>query len=170
MTNSTGISPLRQRMIDDMVARGLVPQTQKGHVRACKRFAAFLKRSPDTATADDVRLFQLHLIESGAQHLQSQPHHDRGAVPVAGDAAPARPRGRDLSHQGAAEDSAGPECRRGQAAVDDGAEPQGPRAAQHRLWLRVCAPARWSASRSSTSTARRDHSRRASRRAARIAM
>jgi integrase/recombinase XerD len=65
MTNSTGISPLRQRMIDDMVARGLVVQTQKGHVRACKRFAAYLKRSPETATADDVRLFQLHLLESG---------------------------------------------------------------------------------------------------------
>ena len=65
MTNSTGISPLRQRMINDMVARGLVPQTQKGHVRACKRFAAYLKRSPELATADDVRLFQLHLIESG---------------------------------------------------------------------------------------------------------
>ena len=65
MTNSTGISPLRQRMIDDMVARGLVPQTQKGHVRACKRFAAYLKRSPELATADDVREFQLHLLESG---------------------------------------------------------------------------------------------------------
>ena len=65
MTNTTGISPLRQRMIDDMVARGLGPQTQKGHIRACKRFAAYLKRSPELATADDVKLFQLHLIESG---------------------------------------------------------------------------------------------------------
>ncbi len=65
MTNSTGISPLRQRMIDDMVARGLVAQTQKGHIRACKRFAAYLKRSPEQATADDVKLFQLHLMESG---------------------------------------------------------------------------------------------------------
>ena len=62
---STTISPLRQRMIEDMIARGLVAQTQKGHIRACKRFAAYLKRSPETATADDVRAFQLHLIESG---------------------------------------------------------------------------------------------------------
>ncbi len=54
MTNSTGISPLRQRMIDDMVARGLVPQTQKVHIRACKRFAAYLKRSPEMASADDI--------------------------------------------------------------------------------------------------------------------
>ena len=52
MTNSTGISPLRQRMIDDMVARGLVAQTQKGHIRGCKRFAAYLKRTPELATAE----------------------------------------------------------------------------------------------------------------------
>lgn len=60
------ISPLRQRMIEDMNARKLGPQTQKSHIRSCKRFAAYLKRSPDTATTDDVRLFQLHLTETGA--------------------------------------------------------------------------------------------------------
>jgi len=65
MTTGT-ISPLRQRMIEDMNARKLCEGTQRGHIRACKRFAAFLKRSPDTAAADDVRCFQLHLIESGA--------------------------------------------------------------------------------------------------------
>jgi site-specific recombinase XerD len=48
-----------------MSARQLSPPTQKGHIRACKRFAAFLKRSPDTASADDIRRFQLHLAESG---------------------------------------------------------------------------------------------------------
>lgn len=58
--------PLRQRMIEDMAARNLGRDTQRGHIAACKRFAAWLKRSPETATADDVRLFQLHLIESGA--------------------------------------------------------------------------------------------------------
>jgi integrase/recombinase XerD len=52
-------------MIEDMTARGLGQQTQRGHIRACKRFAAYLKRSPETATAEDVRLFQLHLMESG---------------------------------------------------------------------------------------------------------
>jgi integrase/recombinase XerD len=56
MTDSTSISPLRQRMIEDMTARGLSRQTQRGHILACKRFAAYLKRSPDTATAEDVRL------------------------------------------------------------------------------------------------------------------
>jgi integrase/recombinase XerD len=52
-------------MVEDMTARGLGQLTQRGHIRACKRFAAYLKRSPETATAEDVRLFQLHLMESG---------------------------------------------------------------------------------------------------------
>ena len=59
------ISPLRQRMIEDMTARHLVAGTQKGHLRGCERFARFLGRSPDTAVAEDVRLFQVHLAESG---------------------------------------------------------------------------------------------------------
>src|SRR5229473_4194506 len=60
------VSPLRQRMIEDMNARKLCAGTQRGHIRSCKRFAAFLKRSPDTATAEDIRRFQLHLSETGA--------------------------------------------------------------------------------------------------------
>jgi len=59
------ISPLRQRMIEDMNARKLGKHTQRGHISSCKRFAAFLKRSPDTATAEDLRRFQLHLSETG---------------------------------------------------------------------------------------------------------
>jgi integrase/recombinase XerD len=66
MNNPTTISPLRQRMIEDMYARKLNPLTQKGHLRACRRFAQFLGRSPDTASPDDVRRFQLQLIEDGA--------------------------------------------------------------------------------------------------------
>jgi integrase/recombinase XerD len=58
-------SPLRQRMIEDMNARKLGAHSQRSHIQSCKRFAAFLKRSPDTATPDDIRRFQLHLIESG---------------------------------------------------------------------------------------------------------
>ena len=38
---------------------------QRSHIYSCKRFAAFLKRSPDTATAEDIRRFQLHLAETG---------------------------------------------------------------------------------------------------------
>jgi integrase/recombinase XerD len=59
------ISPLRQRMIEDMDSRKLGVHTQRSHLYSCKRFAAFLKRSPDTATAEDIRLFQLHLAETG---------------------------------------------------------------------------------------------------------
>jgi integrase/recombinase XerD len=59
------VSPLRQRMIEDMNARKLAAGTQRGHIRSCIRFAAFLKRSPDTATAEDIRRFQLHLAETG---------------------------------------------------------------------------------------------------------
>jgi integrase/recombinase XerD len=59
------ITPLRQRMIEDMNARKLCAGTQRGHIRSCKRFAAFLKRSPDTATLEDIRGFQLHLADTG---------------------------------------------------------------------------------------------------------
>jgi integrase/recombinase XerD len=59
------ISPLRQRMIEDMNARKLCAGTQRGHIRSCKRFAVFLQRSPDTATVEDIRRFQLHLAETG---------------------------------------------------------------------------------------------------------
>src|SRR6202048_3134750 len=64
MTTDT-VSPLRRRMIEDMNARKLCAGTQRGHIRSCKRFAAFLKRSPDTATLEDIRRFQLHLADAG---------------------------------------------------------------------------------------------------------
>ncbi len=62
--STDAISPLRQRMIEDMNARKLCAGTQRGHIRSCKRFAGFLERSPDTATAEDLRQFQLHLAET----------------------------------------------------------------------------------------------------------
>jgi len=63
--STDAVTPLRQRMIEDMNARKLCAGTQRGHIRGCKRFAAFLNRSPDTATAEDIRRFQLHLAEAG---------------------------------------------------------------------------------------------------------
>src|SRR4030088_3798324 len=63
--STEAISALRQHMIEDMNARQLGAGTQRGHIRSGKRFAAFLKRSPDTATPDDIRRFQLHLAETG---------------------------------------------------------------------------------------------------------
>ncbi|MCW5657104.1 MAG: site-specific integrase [Burkholderiaceae bacterium] len=59
------VSPLRQRMIDDMRMRKLNGRTQIGYIRAVRRLAAFLKRSPDTATAEELRSFQLHLVDTG---------------------------------------------------------------------------------------------------------
>jgi integrase/recombinase XerD len=60
------ISPLRRRMIEDMTIRKLAPKTQQGYIRTIKNFAAFLGRSPDTASFEDVRRFQLHLAANGA--------------------------------------------------------------------------------------------------------
>jgi integrase/recombinase XerD len=62
--STDAVSPLRQRMIEDMNARKLGTHTQRSHILSCKRFAAFLKRSPDTATAEDIRRFQLHLSQT----------------------------------------------------------------------------------------------------------
>src|SRR5260370_9906438 len=64
MSETNTVSPLRQHMIEDMAARKLNPHTQRSHIQSCKRFAAWLKRSPDTATPDEIRRFQLYLIES----------------------------------------------------------------------------------------------------------
>ena len=57
------ISPLRQRMIDDMTARRFKEKVQKDYVRHVRTFAAFLGRSPDTATSEDLRRFQLHMAQ-----------------------------------------------------------------------------------------------------------
>ncbi len=59
------ITPLRQRMIDDMRLRKLAPKTQSAYLLHVRRLAAFLGRPPDTATSEDLRLFQLHLLEQG---------------------------------------------------------------------------------------------------------
>ena len=55
------ISPLRQRMIDDMTARHFGEKTQKDYIRCVKNLAAFIGRPPETATVEDLRLFRLHL-------------------------------------------------------------------------------------------------------------
>ena len=66
MTASTHtISPLRQRMIDDMRLRKLADKTQTHYLRAVRQFAAYLGRSPDTASTEDLRNYQLHLVDQG---------------------------------------------------------------------------------------------------------
>ena len=61
------ISPLRRRMIEDMTVRNFVEKTQKDYIRAVKNFTMFLGRSPDTATPEDLRHYQLHLTGTGVR-------------------------------------------------------------------------------------------------------
>jgi site-specific recombinase XerD len=65
--SETPISPLRQRMIEDMTVRKFGPATQKSYIRAVKALSEFLGRSPATATAEDLRRFQVHQSEAGVQ-------------------------------------------------------------------------------------------------------
>ena len=61
------ISDLRRRMIADMTVRTFSDKTQHDYIRQVEAFARFLGRSPDTATGDDIRRFQLAQVEQGAQ-------------------------------------------------------------------------------------------------------
>jgi site-specific recombinase XerD len=66
MTSSqVNASPLRQRMSDDMRMRQLSPKTQDTYLRIVREFTRFLGRSPDTATVEDLRRYQLHLLDHG---------------------------------------------------------------------------------------------------------
>src|SRR4051795_4901600 len=62
---TVAISPLRQRLIDDMNVRRFSRSTQHNYIRDVGRFAPFLGRSPDAATPDDVRQFQIDQREAG---------------------------------------------------------------------------------------------------------
>ena len=59
------MSPLRRRMIEDMTIRKFAPKTQHDYLQRVKNFATYLGRSPDTASSEDVRRYQLHLTASG---------------------------------------------------------------------------------------------------------
>jgi integrase/recombinase XerD len=61
------VSTLRARMIEDMMVRGFTEETHRNYIREVRAFAAFIRRPPDTATAEDLRRFQLHQRESGTQ-------------------------------------------------------------------------------------------------------
>ena len=61
----TPVSPLRRRMIEDMTIRKFAPRTQEGYIRAVKNFSAFFGASPDKASFEDLRRYQLHLVSSG---------------------------------------------------------------------------------------------------------
>lgn len=59
------VSPLRQRMIDDMTLRRFSPKTQAAYIRAVLNFTRFLGRAPDRADVEDLRRYQLHMAEHG---------------------------------------------------------------------------------------------------------
>jgi len=66
MNSSTQkVSPLRLRMIEDMRMRKLAPHTQEGYIRAVRKLAQYLRRSPDSASVEDLRNFQLYLVDHG---------------------------------------------------------------------------------------------------------
>ena len=64
-TQKPRLSPLRQRMIDDMRMRKYVDKTQIDYLRAVRNFTKYLGRSPDSATVEDLRNYQLHLVDLG---------------------------------------------------------------------------------------------------------
>ncbi|WP_371432538.1 tyrosine-type recombinase/integrase [Novosphingobium sp.] len=65
VTTAAAVSPLRQRMQHDMLMRGFGRHTQQDYIRHVRRFTAFLGRPPDTATAEDLRRFQLFQHDHG---------------------------------------------------------------------------------------------------------
>ena len=65
-TPAAAVSPLRQRMLEDMRMRQFAEHTQEGYIRAVRKLSTFLGRSPHTASAEDLRRFQLHLVDTGS--------------------------------------------------------------------------------------------------------
>jgi hypothetical protein len=63
------VSPLRQRMLEDMRMRKHSPKTQQAYIRVVCKFTRYLGRSPDTATAEDLRLIQLHMVDQGTSPI-----------------------------------------------------------------------------------------------------
>ena len=80
------VSPLRQRMIEDMCMRRMQDRTQEAYIRGVRRLARFLGRSPDTATAEDLRRFQLHLVRAGVSPITLNATLTARPVPVPGHA------------------------------------------------------------------------------------
>ncbi|MCJ7872667.1 phage integrase N-terminal SAM-like domain-containing protein [Phaeobacter sp. J2-8] len=59
------MTPLRERMIEDMHIPGMSPKTQQGYIKEVRNFAEFIGRSPDIATPDELRADQLHMTDNG---------------------------------------------------------------------------------------------------------
>ena len=59
------VPALRRRLLEDMRIRGLLPKTQTMYLRAMREFTRFPGHSPDTATPEELRAFQLDMKERG---------------------------------------------------------------------------------------------------------
>ena len=120
------VSPLRQRMIEDMRMRKFEPKTQAGYLRAVRKLAKFLGRSPDTASAEDLRSFQLHLVDERhlADHAQRDDHGPE--VLLRRHARPWRVDGQDATRARAAHAAGGAQPRGGLASDRRGPQPQAP--------------------------------------------
>jgi len=119
---SKPISPLRQRMTDDMKLRNMSPATQGAYVRAVKNLSAFLGRSPDQLTFEDVRAYQLHLVSpaSGDHHSD----HVCYKVLLRNDAWQAECRRAHSARAQARHIAGSPFTRRGYSSVEGGTGPQ----------------------------------------------
>ena len=129
-------SALRQRMIEDMTMRGSTEKTQHDYIRYVKTFAAFLGRSPDKATAEDLRRFQLHQTQVGLQppSINSAVAALRFFFTVTLD----RPDlARRLARPPTAQTAAGAECRGGNATARSGAGSEVQGRAGHGLRRRI---------------------------------
>ena len=69
------ISPLRQRMIDDMTIRNMSPNTKNIYISAVARFSAYHRRSPDQLGLEDIRDYHLHLVSRASFRAPSSPNH-----------------------------------------------------------------------------------------------
>lgn len=65
MTSQPNVRPVRERMVDDMRMRRLSPKTQANYLRIVREFSRYFGGSPATATVEDLRRYQLHLVDHG---------------------------------------------------------------------------------------------------------
>src|ERR1700710_266680 len=101
-TLSQDISPLRQRMMDDMRMRRLAPTTQANYLRVVREFSLFLGRSPDTASVEDLRRYQLYLVDRRSVASFSERRDHRAEVLFRHDARSRGVNGEDASNLSAA--------------------------------------------------------------------
>ena len=131
------MSPLRRRMIKHMTIRELAPKTQRDYLQRIKKFTAFLGRSPDTATFEDVRRYQLHLATSGVGVSTLNQSAATLRFPFSGHAWPTRHRRAHDIHPGASQAAGRSQSGGGRALARCGAGPQVQGGPERCLWRRI---------------------------------